>query len=260
MTDTTADHYAPLRDLARDLPDETVERLAAALVEGGSINSATVLREAKADQRAAAGGHHEPGSTLRVGLTHLDRFLEWLRPTGSNGKHRDAHTPWCGCEDVTGTPEPAPLAEPQAPDLTDPTPGPLAQLDADTWAAETGAPLTELAAELDRVTTAHLAGALRHHEGALRQVLQGRALSASRDLRAYLQGAGGADLLYCTRTVRDLAHVALQVPEDHHRRPDPLALRLAAIAGALVDRLATYRGDTVTPIPTLADDERRPLP
>lgn len=28
-------------------------------------------------------------------------WCDLLRPTGTDGKHGDLHTPWCGCEDVT---------------------------------------------------------------------------------------------------------------------------------------------------------------
>lgn len=33
----------------------------------------------------------------------VQAVIDWcdlLRPTGTDGKHGDLHTPWCGCEDV----------------------------------------------------------------------------------------------------------------------------------------------------------------
>ena len=30
-------------------------------------------------------------------LEQMHEFLTLLRPVGSNGKHGDRHTPWCGC-------------------------------------------------------------------------------------------------------------------------------------------------------------------
>ena len=41
-----------------------------------------------------------PDAFTRNEIGRLINVLELHRPTGSNGKHGDLHTPTCGCEDV----------------------------------------------------------------------------------------------------------------------------------------------------------------
>ena len=47
--------------------------------------------------------HPRVSTSLSIGqsniLTKMIDEIDALRPIGSNGKHGDLHTPWCGCED-----------------------------------------------------------------------------------------------------------------------------------------------------------------
>lgn len=42
---------------------------------------------------------HAPDWETRDAMVALARVLNQHRPTGSNGKHGDLHTPTCGCVD-----------------------------------------------------------------------------------------------------------------------------------------------------------------
>ena len=53
-----------------------------------------MLREHLCEQQTYA-PDEETSRVLQVAMDMLDRH----RPIGSNGKHRDLHTPTCGCED-----------------------------------------------------------------------------------------------------------------------------------------------------------------